>query len=83
MAEPSKIVRPGQMQVPMQPQVIPFGGTLQVQLKTPEGRVLMVLVQVADWDLEKDVFLLNVGQVDVTQAAREGKIMGPPKGLHP
>lgn len=81
MPEKPKILKPNQMEVPLQNQVVPFGGTLQVQLRTPEGRMLMVLVQVKDWDLEKDVFLLSVGQVDLTEAAREGKIMGAIKGL--
>lgn len=76
-----KIIKPGQMEVPLEGKEIPFGGTLQIQINTPEGRVFVVIVQPADYSWEADKFLINVGQVDLTEAAKQGKIMGPQKGI--
>jgi len=72
-----KIIQPGQVQIPLTPQIIPFGQSLSINLTTPEGRRLIVVIQMKDYNWEKDEFIVNVGQVDVTQEAQKGKIIIP------
>lgn len=77
MPDKPKIILPGQVQIPLTPKVIPFGQSLSINLRTPEGRNLIVVIQMKDYNWEKDEFLVNVGQVDVTQEAQKGKIIIP------
>ncbi len=77
-----KIIKPGQVEVKMEPKVFPHGQTYQMQITTPEGRIIMVLIQVADYNWEKNEFLVNIGHLDATEAAKQGKF-GIPKGLIP
>ncbi len=78
--EAPKILKPNQINVPLEPQVIPLGGNLQIQIQTPEGRMIVVLVQIADYNWEQNLVYLNAGQIDVTEAAKQGKF-GMPKGI--
>lgn len=80
MPDKSKIIIPGQVQIPLTLQVIPFGQSLSINLRTPEGRSLIVVIQMKDYNWEKDEFLVNVGQIDATAAQQEstkGKIIIP------
>lgn len=77
--EKPKILKPNQIEIPLKPQMIPLGGNLQIQIQTPEGRVIVVLVQIADYDWEKNVVCINAGQLDITEAAKKGQF-GMPKG---
>ncbi len=80
MADPPKILKPNQVEIPMDSKVIPLGGNLQIALKTPEGRTLVVLIQVVDYNWETNQVLLNVGNLDLTEASKQGKF-GIPKGI--
>lgn len=77
MAGKSKIIRPGQVEIPLTLKIIPFGQSLSINLVTPEGRNLIVVIQMKDYNWEKDEFLVNVGHVDATKEAQKGKIILP------
>lgn len=78
--EKPKILKPNQINVPLEPKMIPLGGNLQMQIQTPEGRTILVLIQFADYNWEKNKVCINVGQIDVTEAAKSGQF-GMPKGI--
>ena len=77
--EKPKILKPNQVDVPLKPQIIPLPGNFQMQIQTPEGRLIVVLIQIVDYNWEKNQVYLNAGQIDVTEAAKQGKF-GMPKG---
>ena len=79
MGEESKILKPNQVNVPLKPQVVPLPGNFQMQIQTAEGRIIIVLIQLVDYNWEKNLVYLNAGQIDVTEAAKKGQF-GMPKG---
>ena len=44
--EKPKILKPNQVDVPLKPQIIPLPGNFQMQIQTPEGRLIVVLIQI-------------------------------------
>lgn len=83
MPDIPKILKPGQINVQMNPQMIPVGEKLQMQIATPEGSQLMVIFQIMDYNWEKDQVQIAVGQVDLLAEARKGNIMNASKGINP
>ena len=77
-----KIIKPGQIEIKMESKVVPQGSTFQMNLTTPEGRQIIVVIQILDYNWEKSEFLMNIGHLDATDAAKKGKF-GLPKGLIP
>ena len=75
-----KILKPNQVDVPLKPQIIPLPGNFQMQIQTPEGRLIVVLIQIVDYNWEKNQVYINAGQIDVTEAAKQGKFGMPTKG---
>ena len=75
--EQSKILKPNQMEIKLDPKVVKMGENLQIQLQTPEGRVIVTLIKICDYSWETDEVLLQVGTVDVTQAAQQGQFFNP------
>lgn len=74
-----KILKPNQIDVPLKPHIIPLPGNFQMQIQTPEGRLIVVLIQIVDYNWEKNQVYMNAGQIDVTEAAKKGQF-GMPKG---
>lgn len=70
------ILKPGQVNVEMKQVEIPHMQQLKIQISTPEGSQVMVILQPMDYDWEKNVFTLAVGQVDLLVEARKGNILG-------
>ena len=79
----SKILKPGQINVQMNSVNVPFGDQLKLQIATPEGSKVMVILQPMDYNWEKNELVIAIGQVDILAEARRGNLMAPPKGLIP
>jgi hypothetical protein len=78
------ILKPGQINVQMNQAKVPFGDQLKIQIATPQGSKLMLILQPMDYDWEKNELIMALGQVDLIAEAMKGNIMAPPpKGFRP
>lgn len=74
--EPSRIIKPGEVQIPLVPVKILDGKQLQINLEIG-GRKVVLIIKPVDYHWINDEYDIQIGHKDITDINQQGKILLP------